>query len=250
MEMDVWFFALAVPAVVIAGISKGGFGSGAAFVATPILALRLEPAQALGVLLPLLMLMDCWSLKPYWSKWDLPNARVLLLGGAGGVALAVLLFRSANADVLRVLIGVFSISFVLYQIAKARGLFSNKPRAFNAQLGVFAGLIAGFTSFISHAGGPPVAMFLLSQNISKTAYQATTVLVFWVINIFKAVPYAFLGIFTMETLWANVFLAPVAILGAVIGIYAHTRVPERLFFAITYVLLVAAGAKLVFDGLT
>ena len=58
MELDTTFFALAVPAVLFAGISKGGFGSGAAFAATPILALILEPAQAVGLMLPLLMLMD------------------------------------------------------------------------------------------------------------------------------------------------------------------------------------------------
>ncbi len=250
MEMDVWFFALAVPAVLIAGISKGGFGSGAAFVATPILALRLEPAQAIGLMLPLLMLVDCWTLKPYWRKWDTPNVKVLTIGGAIGVAVAVAFYRVANADILRLLIGLISVGFVMFQMAKARGLFVDKPRAFDASTGIFAGVVAGFTSFISHAGGPPVAIFLLSQKITKTTYQATTVLTFWVINIFKAVPYAFLGIFTAETLWANLVLAPVAILGAAIGVFAHTRVPEKLFFAITYSLLVIAGVKLVFDGVT
>ena len=58
------FFSIAALAVVFAGISKGGFGSGAAFAAAAILATSIEPGQAIGIMLPLLMLMDVTSLKP------------------------------------------------------------------------------------------------------------------------------------------------------------------------------------------
>ena len=63
--MDFAFFAIAGAAVTFAGISKGGFGSGAAFAAAAILALVVEPAMALGIMLPLLMLIDFATLKPY-----------------------------------------------------------------------------------------------------------------------------------------------------------------------------------------
>ena len=74
-------------------------------------------------------------------------------------------------------------------------------------------------------------------------------LVFWALNIAKAVPYAMLGLFTRETLLFDLALAPFALLGAWIGVRAHRRVPERVFFAITYILLVVTGAKLIWDGL-
>ena len=63
--LDLWFFAIAGPAVLCAGISKGGFGSGAAFASASVLALVVDPGLALGVMLPLLMLIDVASLKPY-----------------------------------------------------------------------------------------------------------------------------------------------------------------------------------------
>ncbi len=110
--------------------------------------------------------------------------------------------------------------------------------------------MAGFTSFVSHAGGPPAAVWLLSRRLGKTPYQATTVIVFWAVNIAKFVPYAFLGIFTAETLLADLFLAPVALLGAWLGVKAHHMVPERAFFALTYVLLALTGIKLIWDALT
>ena len=58
ITFDFTFFALAIPAIIFAAISKSGFGSSAAFAAAPILALVLDPAMALGVVLPLLMLVD------------------------------------------------------------------------------------------------------------------------------------------------------------------------------------------------
>jgi hypothetical protein len=112
-----------------------------------------------------------------------------------------------------------------------------------------AGLVGGFTSFVSHAGGPPTAIFLLSQGLSKTAFQATTVVSFWAINWMKVVPYAYLGIFSLETLKASVVLAPFALIGAWIGVRAHRLVPERAFFALTYSLLVATGLRLIWVAL-
>jgi uncharacterized membrane protein YfcA len=76
------------------------------------------------------------------------------------------------------------------------------------------------------------------------------VLIFWVLNVLKFVPYAYLGMFTAQTFQANLLLAPFAILGTFIGVRAHHLVPERLFFAITYVLLMLTGTKLIWDGLT
>ena len=93
-------------------------------------------------------------------------------------------------------------------------------------------------------------MYLLSRRIDKTQYQSTTVIVFWMLNIVKFVPYAFLGIFTVETLMLDLVLAPFAVLGALLGVKAHRIVPERLFFTITYVLLSVTGCKLIWDALT
>lgn len=250
LNFDLWFFALAIPAVVFAGISKGGFGSGAAFAATPILALVLEPAAALGLMLPLLMLIDLATLGPYWRQWDTATARRLILGALPGVALGAMLYRLADPDLFRLLIGGIALAFVAWQLSVRLRLVRSRARPFPTAAGGLAGLAAGFTSFVSHAGGPPVAVYMLAQGLGKTAFQATTVLTFWVINILKFFPYAFMGIFTWDTAKADLMLAPFALIGAWLGVRAHRLVPERLFFAITYVLLVLAGSKLIWDALS
>jgi uncharacterized membrane protein YfcA len=250
LDLTLGFFVVAAPAVIFAGISKGGFGSGASFAAASILALVVEPGLALGVMLPLLMLIDLTTLRPYWGKWNRRAAVLLILGGVPGVALGAALYARADADVFRVLIGSVSIGFVLWQVARVWGLVRVAARILPDWAGAMAGLVAGFTSFVSHAGGPPAAVYLLSLRITKTEYQATTVLTFWAINIAKFVPYAFLGMFTAETGLANLVLAPFAVLGAWLGVKAHHLVPERAFFLLTYVLLSVTGTKLIWDGLT
>lgn len=250
LTLDLTFFMIAGPAVIFAGISKGGFGSGAAFAAASILALVVEPGLALGVMLPLLMLIDVSTLKPYWGKWDRQAAILLIAGAVPGVALGAALYSVAEPDVFRVLIGVISVGFVIWQIAVKRGVIRTAANVLPVWAGALAGAVAGFTSFVSHAGGPPAAVYLLSKKLGKTEFQATTVLVFWVVNIAKFVPYAFLGMFTVQTGIANLVLAPFALLGAWLGVKAHQLVPERLFFALTYVLLTVTGIKLIFDGLT
>lgn len=250
LQLDIWFFALAAPAIIFAGISKGGFGSAAAFAATSILALVVEPALALGVTLPLFMLIDAASLRAYWAKWDWKVAGVMIAGGLPGVVLGAWLFARTDADVFRVLIGAISLAFVMWQVGRARGWIRQAQAPLPRWGGAVAGCVAGFTSFVSHAGGPPAAVYLLSLKPSKTEFQANTVLIFTAINIFKFVPYAFLGMFTLETFKANLALAPFALFGAWLGVKAHHLMPERLFFLITYVLLTVTGTKLIWDGLT
>ncbi|MEP4198973.1 MAG: sulfite exporter TauE/SafE family protein [Aliishimia sp.] len=250
LTLDIWFFLLAAPAVMFAGVSKGGFGSGASFASASILALIVDPGVALGVMLPLLMLIDVASLRPYWGQWNKPVAILLISGGVPGIALGAWLFTVVEADVFRVLIGGISLGFVVWQISQRRGSVptakTEKPR----WVGVVAGAVAGFTSFVSHAGGPAAAIYMLSMRFGKTEYQATSVIVFWILNFVKFIPYAFLGMFTWQTASANLLLAPFALIGTWAGVKLHQRIPEKLFFGMTYVLLCVTGSKLIWDGLT
>jgi uncharacterized membrane protein YfcA len=236
--------------VLFAAVSKGGFGSGAAFAATPLLALVVEPAQAVGLMLPLLMLMDVASLRAYWGRWSWPHARRLMAGGVAGVAAGMLLFRAVSEDGVRLMVGAVAVGFVAYRIARDRGWLAPPAAEPPPALGLAWGAVTGFTSAVSHAGGPPAAMYLLGCRLDKTRYQATTVLVFWWINVIKFVPYLELDMFTLQSARANLLLAPVAVLGVMLGARLHHRIAETWYFRFTYALLLATGGKLVYDALT
>lgn len=248
MEFTWVFFAAAVPAVLLAGVSKGGFETAGAIAAAPLLALVIEPRLAVGLMLPLLMLMDVASMRAYWRRWRWAEARTLMLGAVPGVAVGWALFGAVSSDGVRLMIGPLAVAFVAYNLARRfRVLGEARPQPVGA--GLFWGALAGFTSFVGHAGGPPAAVYLLGRRLEKTPFQATSVLTFWWVNLIKFPPYVALGMFTAETARATLLLAPVGVAGVVAGAWAHKRVGETWFFGLTYALLLATGIKLIADAL-
>ena len=249
MELDFTFFALAIPAVLFAGISKGGFGSAAAFAAAPLLALILEPAEAVAVMLPLLIVMDFAALKPYWRKWEPRVSMVLILGGIPGAFLGAWLISIANPSVFRFLIGLIALGFVAYQFSRDRGWIRVGGKPMSDAVGFLFSIGAGFTSFIAHAGGPVASVYMLSKPLTKLEYQATTIIAFWFNNLLKFALYLWLGFLSWQTALADLYLVPFAIIGTYLGVYLNRLVPERLYFTLIYIFLTIAGTKLIYDAL-
>jgi uncharacterized membrane protein YfcA len=149
-------------------------------------------------------------------------------------------FRVVSADGLRLLVGGIAIGFVVFQIAREWGWLRAATRSARPGLGVFWGTVTGFTSY---AGGPPASMYLLGSGHDKTRFQASTVLAFALANLIKLPPYVALGMLSVDAPCANLLLAPVALGGVVLGV-------ARTGLQAAYALLLATGAKLVFDAAT
>lgn len=248
MITDPWFYFAAVPAVFLVGMSKGGFGGGLGTLGVPLMALTISPVQAAGILLPILCLMDLFSLWAYRRLWVRAELWVLVPASLVGIAAGTLFFDAMSPAAIRLLVGlvaiVFTLHYVLARWRRARAGLPNYPRP----VGIVAGVIAGFTSFIAHAGGPPVSMYLLRRPLDRTDFVATTVLFFTIVNYTKLVPYAWLGQLASANLATSLVLAPLAPLGVYTGVYLHKRVSDRLFFGVVYVLLAVVAVKLVWDG--
>ena len=54
--------------------------------------------------------------------------------------------------------------------------------------GILWGTLAGFTSFISHAGAPPFQIYVLPQRLPKLVFAGTSTILFATINAAKIVP--------------------------------------------------------------
>ncbi len=249
MITDPWFYAAAVPALLIAGISKGGFGGGLGTIATPLLALTIDPRTAAAVLLPVLCLMDLMGMWAYWGKWHKINMRIMIPASFIGILIGALTFKYLDADAIRILIGGIAVVFTLRHwigsIGRARA--AAEP---SIAKGGFWSAVAGFTSFVSHSGSPPLQVYLLPQKLPRTTYQATTVIFFTSVNYVKLLPYALLGQLSTANLSTSGALLPLAIGGMALGIWLHNRVSDRLFYVVAYVLLFIIGLKLLYDGAT
>lgn len=247
MLTDPATLAVAVLAVLVAGVSKGGFGAGIGFLATPLLALTLPPATAAAIMLPILILMDQLGMVSYWRKWRWATVWPAVAAATVGIGLGALMFGRVDAAALRLGLGLIALAFTAFLIARAAGWAPPRAGGRRASAAIW-GATSGFTSTISHAGGPPITIYLLGERLDKTAYQASTVLIFWAINLIKLIPYGALGVLDLSTLETSAKLFPAAVIGVGLGIWLHKRVPERLYFRVMVGLLTVTALKLVWDG--
>lgn len=247
---DPLFLTVALLSVFIDGVSKGGFSGGLGVVAVPIMAVAIDPVRAAAIMLPILCAMDVFNLWVYRGKWDWRESRLLIAAGSVGVAIGAVTFHYLNEDAIRLLLGLLAVGFVSNWAIKLIRRKVPPPAPHSIGKGGFWGTMAGFTSFVAHAGGPPVSVYLLPRKLDKTTYQATSVLVFAMLNVIKLVPYALLGQLSFDNLGVALALLPVGLVGVAAGVWAHKALPERPFFIVLYSLLAILGIHLMWSSIT
>ncbi len=243
--LDFYFFLTAVPAVLLFGISKGGFAGPIAILSIPLMSLAMSPQTAAGILLPILLVMDFVALYIYWKKWDLKNIKIIIPSSIIGIIVGTFTFSFVSDDGIRIIIGIIAILFIFLSVIQ-KNSFLIKPT--NTK-GFFWSLIAGYTSFLIHAGGTPINFYLLPQNLNKTIYMGTMTIVFLIINSIKLIPYYYLGQLDLPNLKASIILSPLAPISILIGYYLHKKVTGNTFYYFIYFFLGVGGIKLIYDGI-
>jgi uncharacterized protein len=242
MTFDIPFLLAATVSITCLGLSKSGF-AGFALAATPVLALVMSPIQAAAILLPLMLLQDLISLWAYRRNWDRWNISVLLPAAILGMAIAWLVAAYMSEALVRFAVGLLAITFVLKTWWRAkRQEIDARP---SAARGVFFGGLAGFSSTLAHAAGPPFGIFVLPQKLDKLTFAGTAAVFFTVVNAVKFVPYFALGLFSTENLTTSLMLAPLAVVTNLFGIWLLRRVPTDHFYKLAHVLVFLVSIELV-----
>ncbi|WP_137224979.1 sulfite exporter TauE/SafE family protein [Shewanella sp. MEBiC00475] len=238
------FWLVAIPAVLITGMSKSGFAGGAGGLTVPLLALAISPAAAAAVMLPLLVYMDFLNVKSWWNKQSNSQLLILLPSAIVGIIVAYLLFDHLNEQYLRGILGIISFGFGLYGLTLGEWS-QRKP---SPLIGRICGTIAGFTSFVAHAGGPPLNAYLIPLRLDKTKYLGTAVMFFAVVNAVKLIPYAMLGQINLSNLTVSAMLAPIAWIGVRLGLRIQDKVNDRQFKKIILSLMIVVGLRLLWTA--
>ncbi|OAM73148.1 sulfite exporter TauE/SafE family protein [Devosia elaeis] len=243
---DPFFVTIAVIAVLIVGLSKAGLLGGLGVVGVPLLTLVMAPRDAAGMMLPVLLCMDAVAIWMYRKECDWSLLKIMLPGAAVGTLIGWALWAVVSDAMVLLMVGVVTLLFVLDAVfplrKKLEGLPPSKP------WGVFWGGLAGFTSFISHTGGPPFQIYVLPRRLAPALYAGTTAFFFAIVNTAKLVPYYFLGQLNVENLTLSAALAPVGVLGVFLGVYLVRRIDARLFYRIAYWLVFLLALQLIWEG--
>jgi hypothetical protein len=243
---DPIFYFAAIPAVILLGLSKGGF-SGLSSLAMPLFALAISPIKAAAILLPILIVQDWVSVWAFRRDFELRNLAILAPAGAVGVAAGWLMAARVDEQAVRLAVGLISVGFVVFMLLRDR-LASGAPTRATVAPGLFWGAIAGFTSFISHAGAPPTMVYMLPQKLTPRLFAGTSAILFAIINLLKVGPYFALGQFNRDNLAASASLLPVAVVATFAGVWLVRRVSADRFYAAVLALTFIVGVKLMWDG--
>ena len=242
---DPYFYMVTIPAVLLMGISKSGFGAGFGSLAVPMMALAVSVPQAAAILMPVLLVMDILGMAAFRKDFDMKLLRFLLPWGLVGIGVGTLLFKVLNAQVVAGLVGAFTLLFLAQRVAFPPKPDSPPPPKW---LGAILTATAGFTSFIAHAGGPPVNAYVIPMRLSPVRFTATMAFFFFVINLSKWIPYAWLGLLDWRNMATSLVLLPIAPIGVWVGVWLARRISQRLFYGFLYAGMLLTGLKLLWDA--
>ena len=246
MIVDPVFYAVAVPAVILMGISKSGFGAGFGALAVPLMALVVPVPQAAAILLPVLLLIDGLGLMALIKHCDRALLRLLIPAGLLGVVIGALLFGLLSGKTVAGVVGAMTLIFLAIRLRWPPRADAPPPPRW---LGWLLGTASGFTSFVAHAGSPPIGFYVLPLKLSPLVFAATIGVFFAVVNLAKWLPYALLGLIDQSNLATSLMLLPAAPLGVWLGLRIVKHVSPQLFFRLFHIGLLLTGSKLLWDGL-
>ena len=246
MITDPWFYAAAIPAALLIGLSKSGFASGFGALAVPLLALSVPVPQAAAILLPLLVASDLVGLTALVRQRDQALIRLLLPAGLLGVLVGALLFGVLSAQTVAAVVGALTLAFLATRLVFPPRADAPPPPRW---LGFVLGTVSGFTSFVAHAGSPPVAFYVLPLRLPPVVYAGTMAVFFAAVNMAKWVPYAWLGLIDQRNMLTALVLVPVAMAGVGLGVWLVRRISPVYFYRILHVGMGLTGVKLLWDGL-
>ena len=113
---------------------------------------------------------------------------------------------------------------------------------------LLSGSLAGYSSFLIHSGLPPIAAYLLPQNITRQAFLGTVAVFFSICNFLKIVPYWYLGIFNFDLIGLTSLFIPISFVGLFVGRIINHFLTDRIFFIIVYITIFALGVRLIWTG--
>lgn len=237
--------------VILAAVSlgtsfvKSAFGLGAGVLFGPVLALFVEPRQAMGMTAPVMLLSSLAAIGAHWRRWEWPVLRRLLPGALAGLWLGSLFLARAPAPHVRKAIGAIALAFAAIQLARLRRADAAPAAAGEAPAGaaLLLGFGGGVVSGIAQSGGLLFSIYLLPR-LEKAAFVASLAMTLLVIDAFRLVSYWHLDVLELRHALLGLMCAPLMLVGGWLGKRLNGRLSARGFVLALSLLIAATGLTL------
>ena len=205
----------------------------------------IDTGRSLASCLVRVALMDILGMAAFRKDFDLKFLKFLIPCGLVGIVIGALLFKALSAPTVACIVGVFTLLFLAQRL-----IFPPKPDSPPPPkwLGAILTATSGFTSFIAHAGGPPINAYVIPMRLSPVKFTATMAFFFFVINLSKWIPYGLLGLLDMRNMATSLVLLPIAPIGVLVGVRMARKINPVLFYRLVYLGMFLTGVKLVWDA--
>jgi hypothetical protein len=210
-----------------------------------MMALAVTVPQAAAILMPVLLVMDLLGMAAFRKNVDRQLLCFLLPFGLIGIVIGALLFKALDAKVVAGIVGGFTLLFLAQRLLFPPKADSPPPPKW---VGAILTATSGFTSFIAHAGGPPINAYVIPLRLSPVLFTGTMAFFFFFINLSKWIPYAWLGLLDLRNMLTSLALLPFAPIGVWVGVRIAHRIKPLLFYRLVYTGMFLTGIKLVWDA--
>jgi uncharacterized protein len=221
--------ALMATAALLIGFSKTAIG-GLAVIAVAIFATILPAKESTAAILMVLLVGDvvaCWH---YRRDADWRLIRRLLPAVLPGLVLGALFLRAVDDTTLRRAIGGVLLVLLLLQLwVRTRGDGEPSDAHRHPAASWTAGAGMGFTTMTANAAGAVMTLYLSASGIEKRQFVGTNAWFFLLVNLTK-VPFSVgLGLLHVDDVTRAALLAPVVVLGGLVGYALVRRISQRRF---------------------
>ena len=243
-NIELWQWGVLCLCAVLIGINKTGI-PGLGPLPVVLLALSFPTAKSTGIQLIMLCMADLMAVSYYRRRANWKLILKLLPFALCGIALGSVVMRFFDDGALRVAIGIIILAMAGLNFVRRR-FFKEGRLPSHWSFAMLIGLAAGFSTQIANAAGPVMAIYLLAMQLPKDEYLGTSAWYFMTLNFLKLPVFILEGRIILESLYIDLCMLPMIVLGAFLGILIARKMSQQSFELVVQILIVISAAKLLF----
>ena len=242
------WIVLAVCALLV-GVGKTGV-PGIGIVVVPFMAICFPAKASTGVLLPLLAIADIFAVAYYRRHGKWKHVLKLLPWALLGIGVGSVIIRYISDTQLKPIIGLIVLTVLILNYLRSRTQGAEEKIPTHWLFAATLGFSAGLTTQLANAAGPIMIIYLLAMRLPKNEFIGTGAWYFLILNWLKVPLFIMDGRITVDSVIADLYVIPFIFVGAVLGIVALKKIPQKGFNITVQILAMLAALKLALSALT
>ncbi len=243
--MPLYMVGIIATAFFFSGIIKGFLGIGLPAAAMAILTIFIAPKTAIALMVLPIIFANIMQFSRSENRLQTASKyKYFAMAILGSIFITSLFISSYPTSLLTISIGVAMVVFSVHMLF-GFNLPISAHNGWQIGIGLFAGVLGGLSSIWS----PPVAMYLLSRNVSKEEFIGGSGFLFLAGCFPLALGLAISGVLNTETILQSIIGLLAVMVGFWVGEKLRKIVSQAIFRKIVLVVFLILGVRLIATGI-